>query len=46
MSFEYIAQAYGKTFKKNQIVKVTPYRDQPSKLGVVVKATSGGPTRQ
>lgn len=33
MSFEYIANAYGKTFKKGQIVRAL------GKLGVVVKAT-------
>jgi len=42
MSFEYIANTYGKTFKKGQIVKVTDTSQKPPppwKLGVVVKAT-------
>ena len=41
MSFEYIANAYGKTFKQGQVVRVTDTSQKPpppGKLGVVTKA--------
>jgi len=42
VSFDYIASAYGKNFKKGQVVRVTDTSRKPpppGQLGVVTKAT-------